>query len=154
MRFGAMGLAAFGGGASGVEVAQRGVVQSGVAAIIGEDLFEKQLALAIGIDGSFVMVLGNRNRFGFAVGGGGGRKNEFFHAVASDRIQQIDAARNVSSVKRAGLAHGFGNQGFGGEMHYGVDFILIENFLNMRAHGQVDVAKDRAGRHGFAVAFD
>src|SRR5271154_791422 len=84
MRFRAMSLTAFGGSAGGVEVAQRGAVQSSVGAVIGENLFEEQFGLAVRIDGSFAMVLGNRDGFGFAIGGSGRRKNELFDAVASD----------------------------------------------------------------------
>src|SRR5271154_3023084 len=73
MRFRAMSLTAFGGSAGSVEVTKRGVVQSGVSAVVGENLFEEQFGFAVRVDGSFAMVLRNRDRFGFAIGSGSGR---------------------------------------------------------------------------------
>lgn len=75
MGFGAMVLAALGGGAGGVEIAENGVLQSGVGAIVGKDFLEAELGFAVGIDGVFGMILGNGDGVRLAVGGGGGREN-------------------------------------------------------------------------------
>jgi len=84
--FDAMGLAAFGRGASGVEIAESGVVEAGVGAVVGEDFFEAEFGFAIGVDGIFGMIFGDRDGVGLAVGGGSGGKDKFFYTVASDGV--------------------------------------------------------------------
>jgi len=73
--FDAMGFAAFSGGASSIEIAESGVVQAGVGAVVGEDFFETQLGFAVRVDGIFRMVFGDGNGVRLAVGGGGRRKD-------------------------------------------------------------------------------
>lgn len=72
MRFHPMGFATFGGGAGGVEIAERGVVQASVGAVVGEDFFEADFGFAVGVDGVFRMVFRDGDGVRLAVGGGGG----------------------------------------------------------------------------------
>ncbi len=83
----AMGFAALGGSAGGVEITESGVVEAGVGAIVGEDFFEAEFGFAVGIDGIFGVVFGDGDGVRFAVGGRGGREDEFFYAVASDGVE-------------------------------------------------------------------
>ncbi len=53
--------------------------------------------------------------------------------MASHGIEEIDATGHIGGVKDAGLADRLGDQGFGGEVHDGVDFMLRENSLELRA---------------------
>ena len=145
VRFDAMMLAAFLGGAGGVEITKRSVLEAGVGAIVGENLFERELGFAVWIDGSFAMVFGDGDDFGLAVGGGGGRKDEFFYSVARDGVQKIDSAGNVGGVKDAGLADGFGDESFRGEVHNGINFVLRENTFELRAIRQIDLANIAPG---------
>ena len=75
MGFDAMAFAAFGGGAGGVEIAESGVMESGVGAVVGEDFFEAEFGFAVGVDGIFGMIFGDGDGVRFAVGGRGGRKD-------------------------------------------------------------------------------
>jgi len=72
MGFDAMMFAAFGGSASGVEIAESGVLEAGVAAVVRENFFEAKFGFAVGVDGVFGMIFGDGDGVGFAVGGGGG----------------------------------------------------------------------------------
>ena len=154
MRLDAMILAELLRGTGGIEIAEHGVLQAGIGAIVRENLFEYELGFAVRIDGGFAMVLGNGDDFRFAVGGGGGGKDEFLHAVACDRVQQVHAAGYVGSVKDAGLADGFGDQSFGGEVHHGVNLVLGEDIVKLRTIREVHLEKGCARRHGGAMAFD
>src|SRR5258708_21245556 len=82
-----MMLAASLGGSGSIEIAEGHVVEPGVGLVIRQDLFENELGFSVRIDGSFEMVFGNGNDFGFAVSGGGRGKNEFLHAVAGNGIE-------------------------------------------------------------------
>src|SRR6266849_6674476 len=64
-------------GAGGIEIAEHGIFEARIGAIVRENLFEHELGFAVRIDGSFAMVFGNGNDFRFAVGGGRRRKDEF-----------------------------------------------------------------------------
>ncbi len=71
--------------------------------------------------------------------------------MAGDGIEQIYAASHVRSVENAGLPYGFGDQGFGSEMHHGVKLVPRKDALQLRAVGEVRLAKNRARRHGVAM---
>ena len=71
MGFDAMAFTALGGGTGGVKIAESGVVEAGVSAIVGEDFFEAEFGFAVGIDGIFGMVFGDGDGMRLAVGGGG-----------------------------------------------------------------------------------
>src|SRR6266446_3424405 len=154
MRLDAMMLAELLRGAGGIEITKHGVLQAGIGAIVRENLFEHQLGFAVRIDGGFAMVLGNGDDFRFAIGGGGGRKDEFLHAVAGDGVQQVHAAGYVGSVEDAGFADGLGDQSFGGEMHDGVNLVLGEDVVKLKTIREVRLNKSRSRRHGGAMAFD
>src|SRR5229473_1147927 len=87
----AMMLAALLGGSGSIEIAEGHILEPGIELVIGQNLFENELGFSVGIDGRFAMVFGDGNDFGLAVGGGGGRKNKFFDAVAGDGIEKIYA---------------------------------------------------------------
>src|SRR5271170_3140287 len=103
-----MGFTAFHACARGVEIAERDILQSGVAAIVREDLFKTKFGLSVGIDGRFAMIFGDGDFLRFTVGGGGGGKNKFIYSVAGHGVEKIDTTTNVGGVEEARLAHGFG----------------------------------------------
>ncbi len=72
MGFDAVAFTTFGRGTGSIEIAEGGVVETGVGAVIGEDFFEAEFGFAVGIDGIFGMIFGDGNGVRFAVGGGGG----------------------------------------------------------------------------------
>src|SRR5882762_4121545 len=152
MSFHAMMLAAFLGGSGSVEIAEAHVFESGVELVIRQNLFEHELGFTIGIDGRLPMVFGDGNDFRFAIGGGSGRKNEFLDAVARDGIEQVHTTGHVCGVKNTRLAYGFGDQGLGGEVHHGVNLVLREDAFNLRAIGEIYLAKDGSRRHGGTMA--
>src|SRR5882724_4092656 len=154
MRLDTMMLAELLRGAGGIEITKHGILQTGIGAIVRENLFEYELGFAVRIDGRFGMVLGNGDDFRFAIGGGGGRKDEFLHAVAGDGVQQIHAAGYVGSVEDAGFADGLGDEGFRGEVHHRVNLVLGEDVVKLRTIGEVQLEKGCARRHGGAMAFD
>src|SRR2546430_12701073 len=47
--------------------------------------------------------------------------------LARDGIEQVDTTSHVRGVKNTRLAYGFGDQGLGGEVHHGVNFVLRED---------------------------
>ena len=53
--------------------------------------------------------------------------------MAGHGIEEIDAGGDVGGVEGAGLADGLGDEGFAGEMHYGIDFVFGEDFFDLRA---------------------
>src|SRR6202521_4918458 len=148
----AMMLAALLGGSGSIEIAEAHVFEPCVELVIGQNLFEYELGFSIGVDGRFPMVFGNGNDFGFAVGGGSGRKNEFFYAVARDGIEQVHTTGHVCGVENTRLAYGFGDQGLGGEVHHSVNLVLREDAFNLRAIGEIYLAKDGSRRHGGTMA--
>src|SRR5207302_466373 len=154
MCFHAMIFAALPGSSGGVEIAEAHVFEPGVELVIGKNLFENELGFSVWIDGRLRMVFRDGNNFGFAVGGGSGRENEFFHAVAGDGIEKIHAGGDVRGVEDAGLAHGFGDEGLGGKVHDGVNFVLREDGFKLSAIGEINLAKDRARRHGSPMTFE
>lgn len=149
----AMGFAALDGSAGGVEIAKSGVVEAGVCAIVGKDFLEAELGFAVGIDGILGVVFGDGNGVRLAVGGGGGREDEFFHAMAGDGVEEIDAGGDVGGVESAGFADGFGDERLTGKMHDGFDLVLGKDFFDLRADAEIDFAEDGAGRDGGGVAF-
>src|SRR5580658_7760744 len=152
MGFDTMSFAAFGGGTGGVEIAESGVVDAGVSAVVGEDFFEAEFGFAVGVDGIFGMIFGDGDGVRLAVGGGGGRENEFLHAVASYGVEKIDASSDVGGVEGAGFADGFGDESFAGEMHDGVDLVFGKDFFDLRAHAEIGSAENRFGRDGGGMA--
>src|SRR5208283_925169 len=67
--------------------------------------------------------------------------------------EQVDTARHVCRVESAGHQHGLPHQCFGGEMHYRIDLVRGENFLDLRGFGKVRKAKHRGWRHCGAMSF-
>src|SRR6267143_2177803 len=106
----AMMLAAFLGGSGSVEIAEAQVFEPCVKRVIGQNLSEYELRFSVGVDGRLPVVFGNGNDFGFAVGGGSGRKNEFLNAVTRDGIEQVHTTGHVSGVENTRLAYGFGDR--------------------------------------------
>src|SRR5438552_5610565 len=153
MRFHAMIFAVRSGSSGSVEIAEAHILESGVKLVIGQNLFENELGFSVRVDGRLRMVFRNGNDFGFAVRGGSGRENEFFHAVAVDGIEKIDARGYVRVVEDAGLAHGFGDEVLGGKGHDGVNFVLGEDGFKLSAIGKINLAKGSARRHGGPMAF-
>ena len=74
--------------------------------------------------------------------------------MASDGIEEIHTAGHVGGVKDAWLADGLSDEGFGGKVHYGVNFVLREDGLKLRAIPQIDLAECCIWRHSSAVAFE
>jgi len=124
MGFDAMVLAALGGCAGGIEIAERGEMETGVGTIVGEDFLEAELGFAVGIDGIFGMILGDGDGVRFTVGGSGGREDEFVYSVASDGVEKIDPGGDIGGVESAGLADGFGDERLARKMHDCVDLVL------------------------------
>src|ERR1700674_1395559 len=152
MSFHAMMFAVRFGGSGGVEIAEGHIFEPGVELVVLQYLFEYELGFPVGIDGRLAMVFGDGHDFRFAVSGGSGRKNEFFNAVAGESVEKIHAACHVGGIEDAGLADGFGDQGFGCEVHDGVNLVLIENTLELSAIAKTHLAKDGPRRHGGTMA--
>jgi hypothetical protein len=153
MGFLAVVLAVFGGGAGGVEVAERGEVETRVSPVIGENLLEAELRFAVRVDRNLGMIFGNRNGVRLTIGRGSRGEDQLFDVVANHGVEKVYPAGDVGGVKGAGLANGFGDQSFRGEVHDGVNFMLQKDFVELRARGEVNVAKNGATGKGRAVAF-
>ena len=151
--FDAMGLAAIDGCAGSIEITERGEMETGVGAIVGENFLEAELGFAVRIDGILGMILGDGDSVRLAVSGGGGGKDELFYAVAGHGVEKIDAAGDIGGVEGAGLADGFGDEGFARKMHDCVDLVLGEDFLDLGADAEIRSAENGAGRNGGGVAF-
>src|SRR2546423_3244559 len=152
--FHAMIFAKFLGGTCGIEIPQGHVVKLGVGFVVRENLLEHQLGLSVRIDGRLAMVLGNGNDLGLAIGGRSGRENKFLDTVTGDSIQQIHAASHVRGIENTWLTDGLGDQGFGGEMHHGINFVPGKDAFQLLAIPEIYLTKDRARRDGGAVALD
>src|SRR6266436_8560378 len=152
MSFHAMMLAAFLGCSGSVEITETHIFESGVELVIGQNLFEHELGFAIRIDGRLPMVFRYGNDFGLAISGCRGRKDEFFYAVAGDSIKQAHPTGHVRGVENTRLAYGFGDQGLGGEVHHSVNLVLREDAFNLRAIGEIYLAKDGSRRNSGTMA--
>ena len=73
--------------------------------------------------------------------------------MARDGVEKIDAGGDVRGVEDAGLAHGLGDEGLGGKVHDGVNFVLGEDGFKLSAIGKINLAKGSARRHGAPMAF-
>lgn len=73
--------------------------------------------------------------------------------MANHGVEKIDAASDIGGVESAGFADGFGDEGFAGEMHDCVDFVFGEDFFDLRANAEIDLAEEGLGRDGGAMAF-
>src|ERR1700676_4289159 len=67
VRFAAVSFAAFDAGAGGIKVAKGDVLEPGVGAVVGENLFEGKFGFAVGIDGGFAVIFWNGSDVRFAV---------------------------------------------------------------------------------------
>src|SRR6267154_4770646 len=141
MGFVAAGFSAMGRGAGYVEIAESDVIESSILAIVGEDIFKGELGFAVGIDGGLGMVLGDGDDVGLAVNGTGGSEDEVADAVAEHRVEKENAAGNVGNVERAGSFHGLLDEGFAGEMHYGVDGMALEDFIESGGVAEIGLVK-------------
>ena len=153
MGFGAASFSALGGGAGDVEVAESDVVEGGVFAIVGEDVFKGELGFAVGVYGRLGMVLGNGDGVRFAVDGAGGGEDEIADAVAEHGVEKENAASDVGDIEGAGVLHGFLDEGFGSEMHNGVDFVEAEDFVEGGGIAKVDLVEESLRGDGGALAF-
>jgi len=148
-----MSFAAIFGGSGGVEVAERDVLQAGVAGIVSEDAFEGEFGFAVRIDGGFGMVLGNGDDGRFAVDRAGGGENKFADFVAGHGVEKQGAAGHVVGVEDAGFGDGFGDESFAGEMHDGVEAVLGEDSFQGGGVAEVDLVEGGRGWDGGAMAF-
>src|SRR6266849_1861406 len=153
MSFLAAGFSASGGCAGDGEIAERNVIESGGLAIVGEDIFKGELGLAVGIDGGFRMVLRDGDDVGLAVNGAGGGEDEIFDAVAKHGVEKENAAGYVGDVEGAGSFHGLLDEGFAGEMHYGVDGMAAEDFVEGDGVAEIGLVKGDLRGDGGAMAF-
>ena len=71
--------------------------------------------------------------------------------MADHSVEKIDAGRDVGGVEGTGFADGFGDEGFAGEVHNGVDFVFGEDFFNLRADAKIGAAEGRFGRDSGGV---
>jgi len=142
MSFLAAGFSAMEGGAGDIEIAEGDEVESGVLAIVGEDIFKGELGFAVGIDGGLGMVLGNGDDVGLAINGAGGGEDKIFDAVAKHGVEKENAAGYVGDVEGAGSFHGLLDEGFAGEMHYGVDGMALEDFIEATGIAGVGFVKN------------
>jgi len=62
-------------------------------------------------------------RFRVRVGGSVEEKIKFFDAWRVTASSRFTPEATLVGVEDAGLAHGFGHEGFGGEVHDGVNFV-------------------------------
>jgi len=72
--------------------------------------------------------------------------------VAGHGVEEIDAGGDVGGVEGAGLADGFSDQGFAGEVHDRINFVLREDFFELRADGEINFTEGGLGRDGGGVA--
>src|SRR5882762_468553 len=153
MSFLATGFSAMRGSAGDVEIAEGNVVESGVLAIVGEDVFKGELGFAVGIDGGFGMVLGNGDDVGLAVNSAGGGEDKIFDAVAKHGVEKENAAGDVGYVEGAGSFHRLLDEGFAGEIHNGVDFVAAEDFVEGGGVAEIGLVKGGLRGDGGAMAF-
>src|SRR6267154_6661719 len=153
MSFLAAGFSAMGRGAGDVKVAEGNVLESSVFAIVGEDILKGELGFAVGIDGGLGMVLGNGDDVGLAVNGTGGGEDKIFDAVAKHGVEKENAAGDVGDVEGAGSFHGLLDEGFAGEMHYGVDWMALEDFIESGGVAEIGLVKRDLRGDGGAMAF-
>jgi hypothetical protein len=151
--FDAMVLATFGGGAGSVEVTKDGIIEARVAAIVREDFFKAKFGFAVGINGAFGVVFGNRNGVRLPIGGGGGREDEFCDAVARYGVEEIDAGGDIGGIEGAWFSDGFSNERFPGEMHDGVNFLRGEDFFDLGTDAEVGSKEGSRAWDGGEVAF-
>ena len=95
---------AVGGGAGGVEVAQRRVAQAVGVRVVGQRVLDHQLREAVGIDRVLRMVFGDRHLLGNAVGGARAGEHDPLDAGRAHGVQQRERADDVVVVVLGRLA--------------------------------------------------
>src|SRR5882762_3216278 len=153
MGFVAAGFSAMGRGAGYVEIAEGDEVESGIFAIVGEDIFKGELGFAVRIDGGLGMVLGDGDGVGLAVNGAGGGEDEVADAVAKHGVEQENAAGYVGDVEGAGSFHGLLDEGFASEVHNGVDGMAAEDFVEGGGVAEIGLVKGNLRGDSGAMAF-
>ncbi len=99
------------------------------------------------------MVLGNGDDVGLAVNGAGGGEDKIFDAVAKHGVEKENAAGDVGDVERTGSFHGLLDEGFAGKMHYGVDGMAAEDFVEGGGVAEIGLVKGDLRGDGGAMAF-
>jgi hypothetical protein len=151
--FGTATFSALAGGAGNIEIAKRNVIEAGVFAVVGEDVFKDEFGFAVGIYGRLGMVFGDGHDVGLAIDGAGGGEDQAGDAVAEHSVEKDDAAGYVGYVEGAGILHGFFDEGLAGEMHDGVDAMALEDFVECGRIAEVGSVEDGLRRDGAAVTF-
>ena len=152
MRLGMMILAALGRGASGVEVAQRGIAQAVHAVEPVEQALQDVLRFAVGAarHDAFCLRDGDALRVVEEIGRRG--EDEPLRAVSHGVLQQIQTVGDVIPQIFEGQRHGFADEGVGGEMHDGLGPLSLEQGLDGVEVGQIALDKDGLGGNGGAMA--
>src|SRR5258706_6914618 len=137
MRFDPTSFSALAGGAGDIEIAKRNVIELGVLAVVGEDIFKGEFGFAVWIDGRFGMVFGDGHDVGLAVNGAGGREDQVGDAVTEHGVEKEYAAGYVGDVEGTGILHGFFDEGLTGKMHNGVDAMAAADFVERGGNAEV-----------------
>src|SRR5258706_4385335 len=153
MGFDAASFSALRRGAGDIEIAKRNVVESGVFAVVGEDIFKGEFGFAVRIHGRLGMILGDGEDGRLTVNSTGRGENEIVDAVAKYGVEKEYAAGYVGDVEGAGILHGFFDEGLAGKMHNGVDAMTAEDFIERGGIAEVGFAEQRLRRDRAAVTF-
>ena len=109
-------------GADGVEVTQERHVQIGVCrAAVGENPFQHQLGVAVGIGGRTGGVLPDGHRLGVAVDGSRRGKDKIAHSVLTHHIEHRQGIGQVIGVILQRLAHALPHRLEGGKVNDGLN---------------------------------
>src|SRR5262249_47639209 len=142
---------AVGGGAGGVEVAQGGVAPAVGAGVVGQGVLDRQLRIAVGVDGLLRLVLGDGHALGDPVGGAGAGGDEGGGLGPPQRVRGLGRVDEVVLVIPGGVAHRLADQGGGREVDDRLDPVGHQGVVEPLHLRQV--ADDEAIRgHGGPVA--
>ena len=105
--------------------------------IVLEDLFDHELAPAIGVNGRLGVVFRNRDALWHAIGGAGGRKNDVGDVKFAHGIEKVQGVHDIVSVVLCRVCDRFSDVDECAEVHDGLDGVLPEAKPDLITVGEV-----------------
>ena len=114
-------------GARGVEIAQGDELQPVGPVIVAEDLLDEELGLAVGIEGTEAMILGDGDLARHAVDGRARGEDEGFDPGFEHGVEKVQARAEVLGGRAPRMDIGLAHLDEGGEVEDGVDTAGFED---------------------------
>jgi len=150
--FGIVVLAALGGGAGCVEVAEAHALEAMGGVAIGEDVLKVELGAAIGVGRVLLGFLGNGDRIGLAEDGGRGGEHDVAHSPTDAAAEQLGAIGDVVGVILERILYALAHQAAGAEVHDGINGVVADGAGDQCRIAEAAFHQRHPCRQAFAMA--